>query len=168
MEDVVSEVLQTLTRLEIPYDLIRHPPAASIEECRPIGLKLGAPILKNLFLTTRRKGGYYLLVMRPDAAFSAGAVSRQAGTSRLCFAAEETLNALLRERSGSVSPLGLIFDREGQVKLLLDSRLRGEARLAFHPCLNTYSLAVGTGDFLNRFLPFTGHAPQWIDIDDMT
>ena len=77
-----------LDGLGIAYDFISHEPAASIEECRPLSARLNAPILNNLFLTTRRKGGYYLLVMRPDAPFRRGEVSRQAGTSRLCFAPE--------------------------------------------------------------------------------
>ena len=165
-EDVVRSVLAALDGLGIPYDRIDHAPAASIEACRPLAERLNAPILKNLFLTTRRRGGWYLLVMRPDAPFRSGEVSRQAGTSRLCFAPEEPLHMLLREMPGSISPLGLLFDEERQVTLLMDSGLKRERRLAFHPCLNTHSLAMATGDFLNVFLPAVGRTPVWIDIGD--
>ncbi len=165
MENVVRAVLDALDGLGIACRVIEHEPAASIEACRPLAARLDAPILKNLFLTTRRKGGYYLLVMRPDAPFRSGEVSRQAGTSRLCFAPEEPLFALLRERPGSISPMGLLFDPERQVTLLMDRALRAEPRLAFHPCLNTHSLAMSTADFLNVFLPAVGREPVWIDIE---
>lgn len=164
MEDVVRDVLAALDSLGIACDLIDHEPAASIEACLPLSARLNAPILKNLFLTTRRKGGYYLLVMRPFAPFRSGEVSAQAGTSRLCFAPEEPLFELLRERPGSISPLGLLFDREEKVTLLMDSALRAEPRLAFHPCLNTHSLALSTADFLLKFLPAVHREPIWIDI----
>ncbi|MBQ8954290.1 MAG: prolyl-tRNA synthetase associated domain-containing protein [Clostridia bacterium] len=165
MEDAARDALAFLDGLGIAYDLIHHESAASIEACRPLAARLGAPILKNLFLTTRRRGGWYLLVMGPDTPFRSGEVSRQAGTSRLCFAPEEPLWALLRERPGSISPMGLIFDTERQVTLLLDRALEREERLAFHPCVNTHSRAMATADFLNVFLPAVGRKPLWIDID---
>ena len=165
MGDVVREVLAALDGLGVAYDLIEHEPAASIEACLPLAAQLKAPILKNLFLTTRRRGGFYLLVTRPFAPFRSGEVSAQAGTSRLCFAPEEPLYALLRERPGSISPMGLMFDTERQVTLLLDRAIQGEARLAFHPCVNTHSLAMATSDFLERFLPAVGRTPVWIDIE---
>ena len=166
MEDAARDVLAALDGLGIAYDFISHEPAASIEECRPLSARLNAPILKNLFLTTRRKGGYYLLVMRPDAPFRRGEVSRQAGTSRLCFAPEEPLFKLLRERPGSISPMGLLFDNERQVTLLLDSALRNMPRLAFHPCVNTHSLAMATADFLLKFLPAVHREPVWVEIEN--
>ena len=164
MEDVVRRVLGALDGLGVAFDLIEHAPAASIEACRPLAARLNAPILKNLFLTTRRRGGFYLLVMRPFAPFHSGEVSAQAGTSRLCFAPEAPLFELLRERPGSISPLGLLFDREERVTLLMDAALRAEPRLAFHPCLNTHSLALSTADFLSKFLPAVHREPVWIDI----
>ena len=164
MGDVVREVLAALDGLDLAYDLIEHEPAASIEACLPLAAQLKTPILKNLFLTTRRRGGFYLLVTRPFAPFRSGEVSAQAGTSRLCFAPEEPLFSLLREKPGSISPLGLLFDEENRVSLLMDSALRDEPRLAFHPCRNTHSLALATEDFLNVFLPAVHHEPKWIDI----
>ena len=166
MTDIVAGVLDALRGLHIAYDLIEHEPAASIEACAPRSARLNAPILKNLFLTTRRRGGYYLLVMRPYATFHSGEVSGQAGTSRLCFAPEEPLYALLRERPGSISPLGLLYDQGGEVTLLMDSALRTAPRLAFHPCQNTHSLALATEDFLKKFLPAVHHEPKWIDIKE--
>lgn len=165
MDDRARLVLEKLDALHIPYDYIEHDAAAHMDECRAIEEKLGAMVPRNLFLTTRRQGGFYLYVLRPDAPFRSGDVSRQAGTSRLCFAGEDALYDHLRVRPGSVTPLGLIFDADDGVTLLMDSALRDEARLIFHPCVNTASVAMSTRDFLEIFLPAVRKTPVFIEVD---
>lgn len=165
MEDIARRVLKSLDALNISYDYIEHETAAHMDECRAIEEKLGAIVPRNLFLTTRRQGGFYLFVLRPDAPFQSGIVSRQVGTSRLCFAPEEALYQCLRVYPGSVSPLGLLFDEKEQVQLLLDSALGASDRLIFHPCVNTASVALKTCDFLKVFLPAVHREPVWIEVN---
>lgn len=164
MDNTVSEVLARLDSLDIRYDLIEHEPLSSMEECKKSETHFGAVMPKNLFLTTRRQGGLYLFVMRPEVSFSAGLVSRQAGTSRLCFADDEALYENLRTRPGSISPLGLMYDREKRVRLLLDRALTEEEKLIFHPCDNRYSLCMRTEEFLNVFLKSISAEPLLIDL----
>ena len=165
MEEIAERVLHTLDALHIPYDCIEHDAAAHMDECRAIEERLGARMPRKLFLTTRRQGGYYLFVLRPDAPFRSGEVSRQAGTSRLCFAGEEALYDHLRVHPGAVTPLGLLFDGDDSVTLLMDSALRGEERLIFHPCANTASVAMTTRDFREVFLPAVHKTPVFIEVD---
>ncbi len=165
MEEIAERVLHTLDALHIPYDCIEHDAAAHMDECRAIEERLGAMMPRNLFLTTRRQGGYYLFVLRPDAPFRSGEVSRQAGTSRLCFAGEEALYDHLRVHPGAVTPLGLLFDGDDSVTLLMDSALRGEERLIFHSCANTASVAMNTRDFLEVFLPAVHKTPVFIEVN---
>ena len=165
MDDRARLVLEKLDALHIPYDYIEHDAAAHMDECRAIEEKLGAMVPRNLFLTTRRQGGFYLYVLRPDAPFRSGDVSRQAGTSRLCFAGEDALYDHLRVRPGSVTPLGLIFDADDGVTLLMDRALCDEVRLIFHPCVNTASVAMSTRDFLEIFLPAVRKTPVSIEVD---
>lgn len=56
--------------------------------------------------------------------------------------------------------MGLIFDSENRVRLLVDSALRTAGELAFHPCDNSESLAMKTVDFLNLFLPALKNPPN--------
>ena len=165
MDDRARLVLERLDALRISYDYIEHDAAAHMDECRAIEEKLGAMVPRNLFLTTRRQGGFYLYVLRPDAPFRSGDVSRQAGTSRLCFAGEDALYDHLRVRPGSVTPLGLIFDADDGVTLLMDRALCDEVRLIFHPCVNTASVAMSTRDFLEIFLPAVRKTPVFIEVD---
>lgn len=165
VEDRAKRVLEKLDALNIPCDYIEHGAAAHMDECRAIEERLGAMMPRNLFLTTRRQGGLYLYVLRPDAPFKSGDVSRQAGTSRLCFADEDALYDHLRVRPGSVTPLGLMFDENQRVTLLMDRALCKEARLIFHPCVNTASVAMNTRDFLEIFLPAVHKTPVFIEVD---
>lgn len=160
--EVRRAVYARLDALGIPYRVARHAPAAAIEQCGAIGVRLGAVVCKNYFLTTRSRRVYVLCVARPEARLRTSDLSKQAGTPRLSFAGEAEMLEMLRARPGSVSPMGLLFDRENRVRLLVDEALRACGDLAFHPCDNTETLAMSAGDFFERFLPATGHAPQFV------
>ena len=66
---------------------------------------------------------------------------------------------LLSTYPGAVRPMGLIFDAEDRVRVLMDAALYDTEELAFHPCDNTESLAMKTFDFLNIFLPSLSKTP---------
>ena len=61
---------------------------------------------------------------------------------------------------------GLIFDSEKKVCLLVDSALREQPRLAFHPCVNTASLAMAPEDFFDIYLKKLGYEPVFVTIHD--
>jgi Ala-tRNA(Pro) deacylase len=165
MADDVSElVLAALGRLDIKYDIVEHPPVMTIADCVYARNALGAIVPKNLFLTPRNMSAFYLCLMSPDAGFRTADISKKIGSSRLSFAPEDQLMRLTRTAPGAISPLGLLFDGGHEARLIADERLRGERRLAFHPCVNTATLAIDLNDFIDKFLAFTGHSLTWIDI----
>ena len=166
MSEISQAVFKRLDELGIGYRLVSHRPLFHIEECAEAGELLGAMVCKNYFLTTKSHNAYCLCVVRPNARLRTADVSKQAGTARLSFAGEEDLLRLLRTRPGSVSPLGLMFDAENRVRLLLDGGLLAQRELAFHPCDNTQTLVMATSDFVERFLPAVGHAPEMVGIHD--
>ena len=135
-------------------------------ECAAPARALGALVPKNLFLSPRSHSAYVLLLTRPEAPFRTSGVSRQLGLSRLGFGPEEKLWEYLRTRPGAVSPLGLLFDETHAVRLAVDARLQEEERLAFHPCENTWSVAMAGADFFGRFLPALGYAPEWVSLEE--
>lgn len=161
-----AAVYARLDALGIPYRRVRHAPAASLDECASVSRALGAVVCKNYFLTTKSKRHYCLCVVRPEARLRTADISKQVDSPRLTFADEEELFSMLRERPGSVSPFGLIFDSAAPVRLLMDSALAKLPELAFHPCDNTETLALSTRDFLEKFLPSVGKVPEWVEIHD--
>lgn len=62
--------------------------------------------------------------------------------------------------------MGLLFDEDKQVKLAVDSALKNADMLAFHPCVNTMSLAMTGEDFFGKFLPAIGVEPTFVEIHD--
>ena len=161
-----ERIYQALDSLGVAYERYAHAPAFHIDQCEALAARFHALICKNYFLSTRRKKDYCLCIVRPNARLRTSDISAQAGTSRLGFGSEEDLQALLRTRPGSVSPLGLLFDEELRVRLLVDRALVGEPRLAFHPCDNTETLVLSWADFAEKFLPAVRHAPTFVDVHD--
>ena len=62
-------------------------------------------------------------------------------------------------RPGSVTPFGLINDRDGMVAVILDAGLMAHDPVNFHPLHNGATTAVKPGDLI-RFLEATGHPPR--------
>ena len=166
MSETAGRVYAYLDALGVAYEKVGHEAVFTIQECAPIDELLHAVVAKNYFLATKHRERFYLCLVRPDARFRTADVSKQAGSSRLSFASEAEMERLLRVHPGAVSPMGLLFDEEGQVELLVDAALRDVPRLGFHPCDNSRSLVMTAQDFFERFLPAVGRAPRWVEIHD--
>ena len=150
----------------IACEWMEHPPVYTIEDCLENDAKLHAVTAKNYFLTTKNKKNFYLCLVRPEARFKTSDISKQVGSSRLSFAEEEHMERLLRVHPGAVSPMGLMFDEEQQVRLIVDKGLLNVEKIAFHPCDNTATLAMETSDFFGKFLPGIGREPVFVEIHD--
>ena len=94
--------------------------------------------------------------------FKTSVLSKEIGSSRLSFAPEACLPALLETQSGSLSPLGLWFDREGRITLAFDREVRREGKIAFHPCDNTATVVFDQAVFWDQVVPSLGHTPVFL------
>ncbi len=153
-----------LDRLGIAYTRADHEHADTIEACREIEKLLGCEICKNLFLTNRQMTEVWLLLMPGAKPFKTKLLSRQIGSARLSFASAEQMLECLDITPGSVSLLGLLNDREGKVRLLIDRDLLRQEAIGMHPCINTSSLRLRTADILEKLIPALGHEPTWVDL----
>lgn len=151
------EVYKLLKQLDIPYKRMDHEPMATIEACQGVDEILGIHMCKNLFLCNSQKTAFYLLMMPGEKKFKTKELSRQIGSARLSFAPEEFMEEYLHILPGAVSIMGLMNDRENHVKLLIDEDVIKEEYLGCHPCVNTASLRLKTGDVIEKFLPFVKH-----------
>ena len=157
-----------LDLIGIEYERIDHDPTETMEECREVKKLLGLDVCKNLFLTNRSGKEIYLLLMPGDKPFRTSVVSKLIGTSRLSFGKPELMEELIGTKPGSASILGLIFDTEKKVKLVIDSAVLKKDHFGCHPCKNTSSVKMKTSDMLDILLPALGHEPLIIDIPDQT
>lgn len=150
--------------LGIPYVWVAHEPLMTMEDCLTVDECLGFQICKNLFLCNQQKTVFYLLLMPADKPFKTKLLSRELGIARLSFANEENLMTYLNLTPGSVSVMGLLFDPEHKVRLLIDRALLSAPRFGCHPCINTATVAFDTKDLLEKFIPHTGHIPTIVDL----
>ena len=150
-------VYQLLEKLGIPFERTDHPAAMTMEDCQAIDSALGVEMCKNLFLCNAQKTSFYLLLMPGGKKFRTKDLSRQIQSARLSFAGEEYMEKYLNILPGAVSIMGLMNDRENQVRLLIDREILEEEYLGCHPCVNTSSLKVRTADILEKFLPYVQH-----------
>ena len=150
-------VYDLLDSLGVEYERIDHEPAMTMEVCEEIDASLGALICKNLFLCNRQQTDFYLLMMPADKPFKTKDLSAQIGSSRLSFANAEYMEKLLDLTPGSVSVMGLMNDREGRVRLLIDEDVLSEEYVGAHPCINTSSLRLKTEDLVEKIIPALMH-----------
>lgn len=138
------------------YDWLEHERVFSMEECAPIGDRLGARHCKNLLLCNRTRTKYYLLMMA-DKPFRTALFARSLGVGRAGFVPGEDMPELLGVMPGSASPLALINDPQGRIRLVVDREVLGWSRVCVHPGDSTASLAMDTGELLRLCADALGH-----------
>lgn len=153
-----------LDKLGVEYFRADHEPADTIGACEGVEKVLGCEICKNLFLTNRQQTDFYLLLTPGAKPFKTKVLSKEIGTARLSFGSPEHMEAFLDITPGSVSVLGLMNDKDGRVRLLIDRDLTQSEYLCCHPCINTSTLRIKTVDVLEKLLPALGRSPEYVDL----
>ena len=153
-----------LDKLSIPYETFSHPATYTMEECEAVRRAIGAHVFKNLFLCNRQKTQFYLLLLPADKPFKTKYLSNQLGCARLSFADAETMYEILHIHPGAVSPMGLMYDKNNHVRLVVDRDLLKEDRVGCHPCVNTATLHLALSDLLEVFAPSVGHPYTLVDL----
>ena len=157
-------VYDMLDKLGIEYERVDHEAAMTMEACEAIDVALGTLMCKNLFLCNRQKTAFYLLLMPGDKKFKTKELSNQIGSARLSFAEAEDMLKYLDIQPGAVSVMGLMNDKDHQVRLLVDEDVKAGEYIGCHPCVNTSSLKIKTSDIFDKFLPATGHVAEIVHL----
>lgn len=157
-------VYDLLDSLGVEYQRVDHEAAMTMEVCEDIDRALKAIICKNLFLCNRQETDFYLLMLAGDKKFKTKDLSAQIHSARLSFAKEEYMEKFLDITPGSVSVMGLMNDKEGRVKLLIDGDVLESEYVGCHPCINTSSLRIKTKDMMERIIPAMKHEPQIVHL----
>lgn len=131
--------------------------ADTMEDCHVIDACLNATVCKNLFLCNRQKTNFYLLLMPADKPFRTKEITSQLGCARLSFASEDAMEQLLQLTPGSATIFGLMHDTENRVQLLVDRDLLEEATFGCHPCINTSTIRMQTGDVFDKLTTALHH-----------
>jgi Ala-tRNA(Pro) deacylase len=163
MIDQEAAVAARLRELGIEYARHEHPPVATVEEAEAHWTGIDGTHCKNLFLRNQKGNRHYLVVLTASKRADLKAVADQIGDGKLSFASPERLMTSLGVTPGSVSPFGLINDRDHAVRVALDRDFQTAARLAFHPNINTRTFTIAAADF-RKFLDACGNHVQYVAI----
>ena len=162
--DKEIRVYDMLDELGVEYERIDHEEANTMEACKAIDEALQATVCKNLFLCNAQKTKFYLLMIPGDKKFVTKDISAQIGSSRLSFAPAEYMEKYLDITPGSVSILGLMNDKELNVRLLIDTDVTEGEYIGCHPCINTSSLKLKTTDMLEKIIPAMKHEVTYVKL----
>jgi len=163
MTELEAPVVARLRELGITYTRHEHPPVATVEEASQHWAGIDATHCKNLFLRNQKGNRHYLVVLVSSKRADLRAVADQVGDGKLSFASPERLMAHLGLTPGSVSPFGLINDRDHAVRIVLDRDLKAATRVSCHPNINTATLTLTVADFV-RFLEACGNPVRYVTV----
>lgn len=143
-----QEVYQFLKDNNIQYEVTEHPAVYNMEEMD--NLHLTYPYsAKNLFVRDDKKANYYLITVKEEKRVNLKEFRKQNGTRNLSFASENNLIDILRLTPGSVTPFGLLNDKEQKVKFYIDEDLlSGDGMIGIHPNENTATVWLKTEDLI--------------------
>ena len=148
-------IYNVLNQLNINYEEVKHKSVCTVQEAINLGIsKIITGIeCKNLFV--KSKNNYYLIFVKSSKRVNLKELSKLINETRFSFATIEELKEILNLDIGSVTPLGIINDKDNKVTLLLDKELKSE-KVLMHPNINTRTLSLHYNDLL-KFIEYTNH-----------
>lgn len=145
---------ETLNQLNIQYKEIEHEPVYTVEQAQFIKKYIEGTGCKNLFLTNK-KNQYYLVILEESKQLDIKKLAQLVNQPHLSFAGSQRLKRILDLQPGSVTPLGIINDKDNLVTLLIDKELQNK-NLLVHPNTNTKTLSISYDDLI-KFIEYENH-----------
>jgi Ala-tRNA(Pro) deacylase len=125
----------------VEYVLHKHPAVFTCDEVKELPTPMPGLPNKNLFLRDDA-GAYYLLILPASKRLNTARFRHLTGAKGVRFASEDELQSVMGLRKGGVTPLGLVFDAERQVRVLIDEDIWNADVLGFHPEVNCETLEL--------------------------
>lgn len=147
ISDEKNYLYNILQELNINFEEVEHLAVETIEEAERLNLPITGQGCKNLFMKDK-ENNYYLIIIVDTKKADIKYLQKLLKVSKLRFANEEELLEILGLQKGSVTPLGIINDKENKVTLLLDKDLK-DKKLLFHPNINTKTISLNYNDLIN-------------------
>lgn len=143
----MQEVLDVFDRLNIKYDLVRHPAIFNREDEELVkNIKFGGKCCKNLFVKDKKANKFYLVSLPVDKRANLKLISDEIRCSRFSFGNEVELWDKLHIKPGSVSILNVIGAPDTDVTFVIDEDILSYENVSFHPNDNTASIAFSPND----------------------
>ena len=145
-----QEIYEFLKSKNIWYEVTEHKAVFNMNEISEIEVPYPEYDAKNLFVRDDKKRNYYLITVKGNKKVDLKTFSNNNNTRRLSFASSEDLMSILNLIPGSVTPLGLLNDKNLKVTFYLDKEfLENKKIIGVHPNENTATIYLRVEDLIN-------------------
>ena len=146
-----NDIYNYLNELGIWYEVTEHEAVFNMEELSKLDLPYEGRDAKNLFVRDDKKKDYYLITVRGDKRVDLKEFKEKNNTRRLTFCSENDLFDKLCLTPGSVTPFGLLNDKDNLVKFYLDEDLilGNDDIIGIHPNDNTATVWLKSVDLVD-------------------
>jgi len=142
-----SDLLTKLSMHNIKYDVCEHQPVHTVLESKKLQGKIEGAHTKNLFLKNK-KNNFFLFSCQESTVVDLKKLNKVLGLGNISFARDLYLKDMLGVQPGSVTPFGLINDKNNEIKFFLDKKILFHKKVNFHPLVNTSTVSLDIKDFL--------------------
>ena len=145
-----EEVYDFLKQNNIKFEVDEHIPLFNMEDLGKVSLKYPNYDGKNIFLRDDKKRNYYLITILGDKKVDLKKFKIDNGLRSLSFANEVELYNFLKLTPGSVTPLGLLNDKEKVVKFYIDENFfKDPFIIGVHPNDNSATVWLNANDLVS-------------------
>jgi Ala-tRNA(Pro) deacylase len=149
--------------MKIDVSTVEHPPLFSVEDSQSLRGIIQGGHTKNLFLKDK-KNNFFLVTVLEDARVDLKTLHKLiGGSSRLSFGKPEKLLEYLGVLPGAVTAFGVVNDKGGAVKMVIDAALLENDIINCHPLINTATTSIYRDDLM-KFLEACNHRPQILNV----
>ena len=161
--DKSAAVFEKFAELGIEYERIDHPAVYTMEEMDSLGIFEKGIIGKNLFLRDNKGKRHFLVFVYGDKHTDLESIQNELGIKHVSFGSAERLDRYLGLTKGSVSPLGVINDKEAAVEFIIDSEFKNCSCVGVHPNQNTSIVWLSFEDLI-KIIENNGNRIDFINI----
>lgn len=145
-----QEIYDYIKSKNIWYEITEHEAVFSMKELTKTEVPYPEYDAKNLFVRDDKKKNYYLITVRGDKRVDLKEFKNKNGTRRLSFASSDDLMDIMGLMPGSVSPFGLLNDKENKAVFYIDKDFMNDKRIiGIHPNENTATVWLKVDDLID-------------------
>ncbi|MGO2082799.1 prolyl-tRNA synthetase associated domain-containing protein [Vagococcus sp.] len=163
--ELYQQLVTKLKELNIPFEIVEHPPALTTEEADTFIEGIDGVRTKSMFLTNKKKTAYYLLIMDDQKRLNMEQFKEITQANRIKMASSDSLMQKMKLPPGVVSIFGLLNNDDHDIHVYFDQEILDEKRMSFHPNVNTKTIFVDTPDVL-KFVEALDYNYQKIEFND--
>lgn len=145
-----QEIYDFIKSKNIWYEITEHKAVYNMEELKEVDIPYPEYDAKNLFVRDDKKRNYYLITVKGDKRIDLKEFRKKNNIRPLSFASEDDLLNIMNLRAGSVTPLGLLNDKENKVQFYIDKDfMKDKHIIGVHPNDNTATVWIKVEDLID-------------------